>query len=104
MLLIRPGDGLAHVVLLGLADAVHFEVGRAGRIKSDHHAAGQDGRAERMERRWPVRAWARREEREGRQRRARSGILCAGGITASASKAKSDQIGIFFITVIRIVS
>jgi len=38
-----PRHGLAHVVLLGLADALRFEEGRSGRVKRHHHAARQDG-------------------------------------------------------------
>ncbi len=70
-----PRHGLAHVVLLGLADAVHFEVRRAGRIKSDYHAALQD-------RQGSIRSIGRRPRlgnsqrcRQRRQRRPRS-ILC----------------------------
>ncbi len=38
-----PGHRLAHVVLLGLADACGFQVGGIGREQGHHHAAGHDG-------------------------------------------------------------
>ena len=68
-----PGRGLAHVVLLGFADARLIEIRRVGRIKGDHNAAGQDRR--RGIRCVRYRPWLRYSERGGdrSESRARSG-------------------------------
>ena len=82
---------LAHVVFLGLTDALHLEKRRAGWIQGNHNTAPQDGLRRVGSVRWLVRARAGREEREAgaiwrRSRQARSG---APGNRARTKKTNS---------------
>ena len=81
--------GLAHVVLLGLADAVHFEKRRAGRIKRDDHAARQNGlRSIRSVGRRPR---LRHCERGGKRRQFRIALRTGSGPRQCSPKQRNVQ-------------